>query len=185
MRIFAQCKFWMEALYSSVCHGMRLSMATGPNEELHLFVGRTEGTIVRPRSCQLDTFGWDPIFLPEGFEQTFAEMGKEQKNTISHRYRNEQMAMQKKFVCDCCSLQQQRNKVSWCLRLLPLACLCSMQISGTHSATDVPTGACKRGVARVALMLRKWHANVKGLKVSEEIRSFERADRSVADHSSE
>lgn len=60
-------------------------VATGPDEEPHLFVGRTEGSIVRPRSCQLDTFGWDPIFLPDGYEQTFAEMGKEQKNTISHR----------------------------------------------------------------------------------------------------
>ncbi len=60
-------------------------VATGPDEEPHLFVGRTEGAIVRPRSCQLDTFGWDPIFLPDGYEQTFAEMGKEQKNTISHR----------------------------------------------------------------------------------------------------
>lgn len=31
------------------------------------------------------TFGWDPIFLPDGFDVTFAEMDKVLKNTISHR----------------------------------------------------------------------------------------------------
>jgi len=48
------------------------------------FEGIVEGTIanqVRGKSG----FGYDPIFIPEGFEQTFGELPKEVKNTISHR----------------------------------------------------------------------------------------------------
>lgn len=56
---------------------------TGPEDEPHTFVGRTHGTIVPARGA-LD-FGWDPIFQPDGFDLTFAEMDKQVKNTISHR----------------------------------------------------------------------------------------------------
>lgn len=46
-------------------------------------VGRTDGRIVEPRGET--NFGWDPCFEPEGFSQTYAEMGSAIKNTISHR----------------------------------------------------------------------------------------------------
>ena len=32
-------------------------------------------------------FGWDPIFQPLGYTETYAEMSKDIKNTISHRYK--------------------------------------------------------------------------------------------------
>ena len=49
-----------------------------------MFVGRTEGRVVPARGG--GSFGWDPIFLPDGFDTTFAEMDKQLKNTISHRH---------------------------------------------------------------------------------------------------
>ncbi|ORX59268.1 hypothetical protein BCR36DRAFT_317314 [Piromyces finnis] len=57
----------------------------GPGKEVQLFEGKTNGKIVMPRGPT--DFGWDPIFQPEGFEQTYAEMPKSMKNTISHRYK--------------------------------------------------------------------------------------------------
>ena len=57
----------------------------GPGCEPILFQGRTNGTIVEPRGKT--DFGWDPIFMPDGFTTTYAEMDKEEKNKISHRYR--------------------------------------------------------------------------------------------------
>ncbi|KAJ3228711.1 hypothetical protein HDU78_009598 [Chytriomyces hyalinus] len=57
----------------------------GPGKEVHIFEGKTDGSIVKARG-PLD-FGWDPIFEPSGFSQTYAEMPKETKNTISHRAR--------------------------------------------------------------------------------------------------
>jgi inosine triphosphate pyrophosphatase len=59
--------------------------AEGEDAEPQLFIGRTCGHIVEARGPEV--FGWDPIFLPDGFEETYAEMDKSVKNGISHRYR--------------------------------------------------------------------------------------------------
>ncbi|XP_050373090.1 inosine triphosphate pyrophosphatase [Argentina anserina] len=61
------------------------SFAIGPDAEPIAFLGKTPGKIVPARGP--NDFGWDPIFQPEGYEQTYAEMSKEEKNKISHRYR--------------------------------------------------------------------------------------------------
>ena len=51
---------------------------------LATFQGVVEGKIAeRPRGSH--GFGYDPIFIPDGFEETFAEMAEELKNNISHR----------------------------------------------------------------------------------------------------
>lgn len=57
----------------------------GPGQEVKLFQGVTDGLIVEARGDQY--FGWDAIFEPKGFEQTYAEMDKAVKNSISHRFR--------------------------------------------------------------------------------------------------
>ena len=56
-----------------------------PGKEVQLFTGRTDGKIVDPRGPR--TFGWDACFEPDNFDQTYAELSKETKNTISHRYK--------------------------------------------------------------------------------------------------
>ncbi|KAF6254995.1 inosine triphosphate pyrophosphatase-like protein [Scenedesmus sp. NREL 46B-D3] len=57
----------------------------GPGAEPVTFVGRTEGAVVPARGPA--DFGWDPVFQPDGYQETYAEMDKGVKNTISHRYR--------------------------------------------------------------------------------------------------
>jgi XTP/dITP diphosphohydrolase len=54
------------------------------NGEDHFFEGTVEGTIRRERSGAKG-FGYDPIFQPNGYDITFAEMSMEEKNNISHR----------------------------------------------------------------------------------------------------
>ncbi len=62
------------------------SYSQGPDAVPVTFVGRTHGRIVTARGPS--NFGWDPVFLPDGFEETFAEMAPATKNTISHRFRS-------------------------------------------------------------------------------------------------
>ena len=54
------------------------------NGKEHLFEGIVKGEITKHR-CGSSGFGYDPVFIPEGYTQTYAEMGNTLKNKISHR----------------------------------------------------------------------------------------------------
>lgn len=65
---------------SPVCYADEFEMQT------RLFDGVCEGRMIfEPRGK--NGFGYDPLFVPVGFEQTFAELGADTKNKLSHRAR--------------------------------------------------------------------------------------------------
>ncbi|MNJ84103.1 Non-canonical purine NTP pyrophosphatase [compost metagenome] len=57
------------------------------NHKVHLFEGRIDGTIITEKRGN-NGFGYDPIFVPEGSDKTFAEMTADEKNEMSHRGRS-------------------------------------------------------------------------------------------------
>jgi XTP/dITP diphosphohydrolase len=59
-------------------------IALNLKNELFLFEGKAQGEIISERRGNKG-FGYDPIFKPDGFEETFAELSMDIKNTISHR----------------------------------------------------------------------------------------------------
>lgn len=61
-----------------------ISLIEGGEE--HLFEGIVEGHIIDHESGE-EGFGYDPLFVPDGFDRTFAEMTAEEKNAVSHRGR--------------------------------------------------------------------------------------------------
>ena len=61
-----------------------IALVTGSEE--HVFYGEISGKIIRERRGS-SGFGYDSVFVPEGYKETFAEMGEEEKNKISHRAR--------------------------------------------------------------------------------------------------
>jgi XTP/dITP diphosphohydrolase len=59
-------------------------MALVLNNEKHLFEGIINGTITTEKKGS-NGFGYDPVFMPDGYDKTFAEMSFDQKSSISHR----------------------------------------------------------------------------------------------------
>lgn len=55
-----------------------------PDGHEEVFQGQVKGTLVWPIRGEIG-HGYDPMFQPDGYEETFAEMPAEQKNAISHR----------------------------------------------------------------------------------------------------
>lgn len=57
-----------------------------PNQTEYYFEGRVTGRIAESPQGDMG-FGYDPVFIPDGHTQTFAELGPAVKNQISHRAR--------------------------------------------------------------------------------------------------
>lgn len=57
-----------------------------PDGQLRSFEGICPGTIIAERRGS-EGFGYDPVFVPEGYDLTFSEMDQPEKNRISHRAR--------------------------------------------------------------------------------------------------
>lgn len=55
------------------------------NGEVRYFEGRVDGQILTERHSNGEGFGYDPVFMPDRFAVSFAEMPLEVKNSISHR----------------------------------------------------------------------------------------------------
>ena len=56
------------------------------NGEEMLFNGIVKGTIATEKKGD-SGFGYDPVFVPEGYSESFAQMSGEMKNSMSHRFR--------------------------------------------------------------------------------------------------
>lgn len=56
------------------------------NAQEHIFEGEIRGKIIENMAGE-NGFGYDPIFVPEGYDKTFAQLSSETKNKISHRAR--------------------------------------------------------------------------------------------------
>lgn len=65
------------------CFHCSLALAS-PEGNLHVIEGRCPGTLLEAQRG-LNGFGYDPLFVPRGFDQTYAELRDEIKNRISHR----------------------------------------------------------------------------------------------------
>ena len=61
-------------------------VAIGPGDEEHVFEGVCAGRLLDAPQGGAG-FGYDPLFVPEGFQESFAQLGDDVKNTISHRSR--------------------------------------------------------------------------------------------------
>lgn len=73
---------WEDKSAQAVCT-FAYCAANDEDSNVVLFQGVTHGKIVEPRGTR--DFGWDCVFQPDGYSQTYAELPKSEKNKISHR----------------------------------------------------------------------------------------------------
>ena len=75
-----------------------------PKGQSKVVVGVCEGKIIR-ESRGVHGFGYDPVFVPAGYDRTFAELGDEVKNRISHRAKALRMAN------NCCLMVEEFKRL--------------------------------------------------------------------------
>ncbi|MDB2606667.1 non-canonical purine NTP diphosphatase [Zobellia sp.] len=75
----------LEGKNSRLAH-FKTVIALNINKEKHTFKGTVQGKITTEKTGN-HGFGYDPIFKPNGYEKTFAELPIETKNSIGHRGR--------------------------------------------------------------------------------------------------
>ena len=62
----------------------KLAVGFHNGKKTHIFIGEIKGTIAHEIRGE-NGFGWDPVFIPDGHDKTFAEMDPKVKDSISHR----------------------------------------------------------------------------------------------------
>jgi XTP/dITP diphosphohydrolase len=67
-------------------HFVAVLALVAPDGEVAMFRGEAHGHLIWPPRGELG-FGYDPMFVPDGYEETFGEIGPELKHQISHRAR--------------------------------------------------------------------------------------------------
>lgn len=84
----AMQRVWDELKGKTDCAGRFVCVLAlvEPNGEAHTFEGEARGEIVWPPRGERG-FGYDPIFLPAGYDRTFGEMSHEEKLPLTHRAR--------------------------------------------------------------------------------------------------
>lgn len=63
-----------------------LALYLPDSDQVHFFEGTVSGKIINEERGS-DGFGYDPVFVPDGYDRTFAELGLDVKNRLSHRAR--------------------------------------------------------------------------------------------------
>ena len=63
---------------------VRLAIGFHDGKKARIFYGEVDG-VIAPEIRGENGFGWDPVFIPEGENETYAEMDPDYKNSISHR----------------------------------------------------------------------------------------------------
>jgi len=83
-------KYWcdllnrMNAKDRSAYAEVAITIST-PEKNLAVYVGRINGSIAKEPMIGKYRFGWDSIFIPEGYDKSFSQLGPEEKDKISHR----------------------------------------------------------------------------------------------------